>query len=64
MAQPLLAQPFLSQDCAEGRHRPRRIRVASENGVTQSTCRDCGCTLVRKHPMRRWYYSGTMGGNA
>jgi len=64
MAQPMLAQPLLSRDCAEGRHRPRRIRVVSGEGTTHSTCRDCGCALVRTHPMRRWYYSGTMGVNA
>ena len=56
-----MAELVLSRDCAEGRHRPRRVRVTTDNGMAQSTCRDCGCTLMRSQPMRRWYYSGTLG---
>ena len=59
-----MAEFALSRDCAEGRHRPRRARVTNENGMAQSTCRVCGCTLMRSHPMRTWYYSGQLGVSA
>jgi hypothetical protein len=56
-----MAEHALSRECAEGRHRARRVRVTADNGMAQSTCRDCGCTLMRSQPMRRWYYSGQLG---
>jgi len=56
-----MAELALSRDCTEGRHRPRRTRVTTETGMVQSTCRVCGCTLIRSQPMRRWYYSGQLG---
>jgi len=51
----------LPDHCAAGHHRARRVRLVFENGKAHSTCRDCGCALVRTEATRRWYYSGTLG---
>ena len=47
--------------CAVGRHRARRVKLASEGAALQTTCRDCGCTLVRTQATRQWFYSGALG---
>jgi hypothetical protein len=49
-------------DCAAGRHRPTGTLTLFESGVSQARCRDCGCALVRSHAVRRWRYSGELGG--
>ena len=48
-------------NCAEGHHRARRVRMVYNDGKIHSTCRDCGCALVRTQATRRWYYSGPLG---
>ena len=48
--------------CAAGRHRARRVRLVYDDGKIHSTCRDCGCELVRTQATRRWYFSGRLGG--
>ncbi len=48
-------------DCLAGRHRPRRVRAVADGPPARTTCRDCGCVLVRTAASRRWYYSGTLG---
>ena len=48
-------------DCAAGLHRPKRVRLQFEGGKVRSTCRDCGCDLVRTQATRSWYYSGPLG---
>ncbi len=48
-------------NCAAGHHRARRVRMVYEDGKIHSTCRDCGCALVRTQATRRWYYSGPLG---
>ncbi len=51
----------LPRTCAEGNHRPRRVRLSLSETKLHTTCRDCGCDLVRTQATRRWYYSGTLG---
>lgn len=46
--------------CAAGRHRPRRVPIGVEGGELRTTCRDCGCVLVRTLATRRWFYSGPL----
>ena len=47
--------------CANGQHRPKRVPVRNVSSETiQTTCRDCGCVLVRTHATRRWFYSGPL----
>jgi len=51
----------LEQDpCADGQHRAKRIAVRNTIGEIRTTCRDCGCTLVRTQATRRWFYSGPL----
>lgn len=47
--------------CAAGRHRARRVKLVFEDGAIRTTCRDCGCDLVRTQATRRWFYSGALG---
>ena len=54
----VLAPP---RSCAEGDHRPRRVRLSPGEEKLHTTCRDCGCDLVRTQATRRWYYSGSLG---
>lgn len=53
--------PAADPDCLAGRHRPRRVRAAADGQPARTTCRDCGCALVRTAASRRWFYSGTLG---
>ncbi|WP_174274680.1 hypothetical protein [Sphingomonas bacterium] len=46
--------------CANGRHRPRRVPIGISGSTVRSTCRDCGCVLVRTLATRRWFYSGPL----
>ena len=46
--------------CRNGRHRPRRVPVGGSAGELRTTCRDCGCVLVRTLATRRWFYSGPL----
>lgn len=49
------------QICADGQHRPKRVPVRNNSDPTiQTTCRDCGCMLVRTQATRRWFYSGPL----
>ena len=50
--------PQQSATCLLGRHRARRVAV--RDGVTHTTCLDCGCDLIRTGVTRRWVYSGTL----
>lgn len=43
--------------CAEGVHQPRREKARDEGGVRRTTCRACGCRLVRTAATRRWFVS-------
>ena len=57
-------EPMIHEElpgCATGRHRARRVRLVYQEGKIQSTCRDCGCELVRTQATRRWYFSGRLG---
>lgn len=56
-----VAVPELPDHCAAGHHRARRVRLVFVDGKLHSTCRDCGCALVRTQATRQWYYSGTLG---
>ncbi|MDO6414023.1 hypothetical protein Q4F19_06485 [Sphingomonas sp. BIUV-7] len=50
-----------AQICADGYHRPKRVPVRNITSATiQTTCRDCGCLLVRTQATRRWFYSGPL----
>lgn len=51
----------IPDSCAIGHHRARRVKLAFEGRPLHSTCRDCGCTLVRTQATRRWFYSGALG---
>ena len=57
----MIHDPALHAGCADGHHRARRVRLAFHEGKLHSTCRDCGCDLVRTQATRRWYYSGALG---
>lgn len=46
--------------CTNGRHRPRRVPIRGTVAEVRTTCRDCGCVLVRTLATRRWYYSGPL----
>jgi hypothetical protein len=52
--------PAPTPGCLIGRHRPKRVRVAADRPL-RTTCRDCGCTLVRTAATRSWYLSGALG---
>ena len=54
-----LAKTALS-DCASGQHRPRRVPIGIPGGTIRTTCRDCGCEMVRTLATRRWFYSGPL----
>lgn len=55
-------KPFIPPtDCASGRHRPRGTLAAQQDDVIRSTCRDCGCQLVRTRVTRIWIRSGQLG---
>lgn len=54
-------QPALPPSCLAGRHRARRVRLVFHEGRLTTTCRDCGCALVRTQATRHWYYSGPLG---
>lgn len=48
-------------NCANGEHRPKRVPVRNIGSeMIRTTCRDCGCLLVRTQATRRWFYSGTL----
>lgn len=49
-----------NEACAKGRHRPRRVPLRGDGATTRTTCRDCGCLLVRTLATRRWFYSGPL----
>lgn len=51
---------FEPDPCAGGQHRPRRVPIGIEGGQVRTTCRDCGCVLVRTLATRRWFYSGPL----
>lgn len=46
--------------CADGHHRAKRVPVRNVGGPIRTTCRDCGCTLVRTQATRQWFYSGPL----
>jgi hypothetical protein len=46
--------------CAKERHTPSGTGRPDESGVRRTTCRICGCALVRSD-VSRWYRSGLMG---
>lgn len=48
-------------DCANGRHRARDTLAEAGTDVLRSTCRGCGCALVRTHVSRIWIRSGELG---
>ena len=48
-------------DCANGRHRARGTIGAQRDDVLRSTCRSCGCQLVRTRATRIWIRSGVLG---
>ena len=48
-------------DCANGRHRARGPLAAQPHDVFRSTCRSCGCELVRTRATRIWIRSGQLG---
>lgn len=50
-----------SPECLAGNHRARRVRIRLDGGALRTTCRDCGCDLVRTQATRRWFYSGALG---
>lgn len=53
-------RPEPHPNCEAGRHRPRRIAVRGASAALRTTCRDCGCTLVRTLASRAWFYSGPL----
>jgi len=55
------ATSTIPDHCAAGHHRARRVRLVFVDGKLHSTCRDCGCALVRTQATRQWYYSGPLG---
>lgn len=48
-------------DCRNGRHRARATLARLSGDVFRSTCRNCGCDLVRTRATRVWIRSGEMG---
>ena len=48
-------------DCANGRHRARGTLAAQDGDILRSTCRSCGCALVRTGATRIWIRSGELG---
>lgn len=46
--------------CTKERHTPSDAGTVDEAGVRRTTCRVCGCALV-KSGVSRWYRSGLMG---
>ncbi len=48
-------------DCRNGRHRARGTLSAQAGDVLRSTCRGCGCALVRTRATRIWIRSGELG---
>jgi hypothetical protein len=57
----MATQPrFEPEPCANGRHRPKRVPIGSAGGDLRTTCRDCGCQLVRTLATRQWFYSGPL----
>jgi hypothetical protein len=57
-----MATAFIIDDtiCHNGQHRPKRVPVRDGGGEIRTTCRDCGCVLVRTQATRRWFYSGQL----
>jgi hypothetical protein len=53
--------PAPTPACLVGRHRAKRVRLLHDGRPLATTCRDCGCTLVRTGATRSWYYSGKLG---
>jgi len=47
--------------CDSGRHRARGTLAAKRGDILRSTCRRCGCDLVRTRATRIWIRSGTLG---
>ena len=57
----MATQPrFEPEACANGRHRPKRVPIGGGQGDLRTTCRDCGCSLVRTLATRQWFYSGPL----
>ena len=48
-------------DCANGRHHARGTLAGQSGDVLRSTCRSCGCALVRTRATRTWIRSGELG---
>lgn len=48
-------------DCDNGRHRARGTLAEAGDDILRSTCRGCGCALVRTRATRIWIRSGEMG---
>jgi hypothetical protein len=48
-------------DCQNGRHRARTTLAQAGQDILRSTCRSCGCALVRTRATRIWIRSGEMG---
>ncbi|MDH2134268.1 hypothetical protein N5J77_24350 [Sphingobium yanoikuyae] len=47
--------------CVSGNHKPHSPIERDRCGVQRTSCRACGCTLVRTEATRRWYFSGLLG---
>ena len=55
-------KPFaVPTDCKNGHHRARATLARLTGDVVRSTCRCCGCDLVRTRATRVWIRSGQMG---
>ncbi|NIJ09001.1 hypothetical protein FHS31_002631 [Sphingomonas vulcanisoli] len=55
-----MSNEALPHSCLSGRHRPRRVPIGLTGGTLRTTCRDCGCAMVRTLATRRWFYSGPL----
>ncbi len=55
-----VAADILSEACASGRHRPKRVPIGASSGTIRTTCRDCGCEMMRTLATRRWFYVGPL----
>ena len=50
-----------ARDCANGRHHARGTLADQAGDIFRSTCRSCGCALVRTRATRIWIRSGELG---
>ncbi|WP_162527097.1 hypothetical protein [Sphingomonas solaris] len=48
-------------DCRAGIHQPDRSTARGDDGIQRSSCRGCGCALMRTGATRIWFLSSLIG---